>query len=329
MPDRIPTLIICTAGICISYLIYGLIQERLYLYRSPDDGASFQYTTFLMFSQAITNTIAAKFGIWMKRKINSRNNNHQNINRRPFNVKLVFINALFYAIAMTASNESLRYVSYPTQSLAKSCKLVPTMIMGVLVEKRKYSVHQWVGTFFITAGIVIFNLNNIKRDDKTSSTYGLCLVGLSLIMDGLNSSYQGLVKVSDPKKYRILGASESMLWINTFAITFFFPVAVISGQFFTAIKFFSRNSEALTAILYLNLMAAIGQHFIFLTIVSFSSLVCTTITTVRKFMTIILSVAVFGHSFSWSQWCSVASVFFGIFLETSWKKTEQKVIKVY
>jgi len=96
MPDRIPTLIICTAGICISYLIYGLIQERLYLYRSPDDGASFQYTTFLMFSQAITNTIAAKFGIWMKRKINSRNNNHQNINRRPFNVKLVFISKFEY-----------------------------------------------------------------------------------------------------------------------------------------------------------------------------------------------------------------------------------------
>ena len=36
-------------------------------------------------------------------------------------------------LAMASSNEALRYVSYPTQVLGKSCKMVPVMAGGVLL----------------------------------------------------------------------------------------------------------------------------------------------------------------------------------------------------
>ena len=68
-------------------------------------------------------------------------------------------------------------------------------------------------------------------------------------------------------------------------------------------------------ILLLNATAAAGQVFIFLTIHCFSSIMCTTITTTRKFISILLSVRHFGHVFSPIQWTSVGAVFFGLYME--------------
>jgi UDP-galactose transporter B1 len=43
--------------------------------------------------------------------------------------------------------------------------------------------------------------------------------------------------------------------------------------------------------------------------------ICTTITTTRKFFTILLSVYKFGHVLSIWQWISVTLVFFGLYME--------------
>ena len=42
----------------------------------------------------------------------------------------IFNSGVSQVAAMAASNEALRYVSYPTQVLGKSCKMVPVMLMG-------------------------------------------------------------------------------------------------------------------------------------------------------------------------------------------------------
>jgi UDP-galactose transporter B1 len=67
-------------------------------------------------------------------------------------------------------------------------------------------------------------------------------------------------------------------------------------------------------ILVLNAAAAAGQVFIFLTITWYTPVITTTITTTRKFVTILLSVWAFGHSFSLTQWTAVALVFTGLYL---------------
>ena len=37
-----------------------------------------------------------------------------------------------YTLAMIFSNNALKHVSYPTQVLAKSCKMLPVLIAGTL-----------------------------------------------------------------------------------------------------------------------------------------------------------------------------------------------------
>jgi adenosine 3'-phospho 5'-phosphosulfate transporter B2 len=48
--------------------------------------------------------------------------------------------------------EALKYVSFPTQVLAKSCKMVPVMLMGYAVSRRGYSTLDWLVALAVTGG---------------------------------------------------------------------------------------------------------------------------------------------------------------------------------
>lgn len=65
-----------------------------------------------------------------------------------------------------------------------------------------------------------------------------------------------------------------------------------------------------------SVVGALGQIFIYLTILHFSSLVCSMITTTRKFFTLLASLVWFGHTLSLLQWTAVAMVFTGLGMDT-------------
>lgn len=117
------------------------------------------------------------------------------------------------------------------QALGKSCKMVPVMLMGVLIRRRRYPLHQYIIVLSITAGILgemctqfslcclraavlcalhgsapgspnpswpclapcapVFNLFKGKGEDGGSnSTFGLVLLLLSLVLDGVTGPLQ-------------------------------------------------------------------------------------------------------------------------------------------
>ena len=253
---------------------------------------------------------------------------------------------------MTASNEALSYVSYPTAVLAKSSKLIPTMLVGFILERKHFSMQEWCGAALITAGITTFNLSRLSTNeagdgqDDDDSIFGIFLLLFSLGMDGLLASFQGTLKKDSKGKYRMPSALECMLWVNAYAIIFMLPLSIWTGQFANGMKLFQKSqivpAETLSlwktmhkifqrkqmegvavpnaslslawTILWLNLTAAAGQIFIFFTIQLFSPLMCTTITTTRKFLTILLSVWNFGHRFNKVQWSAIIMVFGGLYL---------------
>ncbi|CAM9812747.1 unnamed protein product, partial [Hapterophycus canaliculatus] len=75
-----------------------------------------------------------------------------------------------------------------------------------------------------------------------------------------------------------------------------------SGQWTEGLSFSSENPAIASYIFGFSLASACGQNFIFYTISNFSPLTCTTITTTRKFFTIIFSVIMFGHPIGPNQW---------------------------
>jgi len=376
-------LVTCAFGICVCYMYYGMVQESLFSRQKIGP-------SFVLLVQCITNSLVARLwqfldAWWFAKDDDAKEGEDQNVakykktdgdgtppkqeqqdstQKQQLHHPLLALTSLCYVSAMVCSNESLHYVTYPTAVLAKSCKLIPTMAMGVLVEHKSYAAIEWMAALCITMGIVMFNLSRLNNkhssaggeDKEQESIVGLILLSTSLLMDGFLGSCQGLLKQKtsltvpsmfynnnnkQPPKVipiRAPNATETMLYVNLYAILVLIPLTIVNQQmqeglamlYGTAPSTYEEEHDMLnhtttnpdtnhhrnlwTGLIVLNLAVAVGQIFIFLTITWYSSLVCTTITTTRKFFTILLSVLYFGHHFSITQWISTGLVFSGLYL---------------
>jgi solute carrier family 35 (UDP-galactose transporter), member B1 len=53
---------------------------------------------------------------------------------------------------MYFSYESLKFLTYPTQLIGKSCKLIPVMFLGYIAKKESYGLREVVYVVMITIG---------------------------------------------------------------------------------------------------------------------------------------------------------------------------------
>lgn len=97
------------------------------------------------------------------------------------------------------------------------------------------------------------------------------------------------------------------------------------GSGFEAVQFCKLHPEAAWDIFLYCLCGAVGQNFIFLTISRFGSLANTTITTTRKFVSIVVSSLLSGNPLSTKQWGCVVMVFSGLSYQIylKWRKLQR------
>jgi adenosine 3'-phospho 5'-phosphosulfate transporter B3 len=81
------------------------------------------------------------------------------------------------------SNMSLNYINFPTKVVFRSCKLIPTMLVASLVNKKIFLLSEYVCAFAICFGLVLF----AAADWDLSPSFhpiGLIMVTLSVCADG-------------------------------------------------------------------------------------------------------------------------------------------------
>jgi solute carrier family 35 (UDP-galactose transporter), member B1 len=325
------TLAVCAAGICGCYLYFGVLQERLFT------GETRMGATFTLVTACLTNALVAILwqaagDVFKDRPGSMTKNGSQESRQARLHHRQLLLTSFFYVSAMVCSNEAIQYVSYPVAVLAKSCKLIPTMLLGRIVEGRRYSNEEWMAAVLISFGIVTFHFSRLfesvpsvadtdvsaKKPLSSNSQFGMSLLLLSLLMDGLLSSTQNLLKRTCVG-YRPPTAVETMLYVNLYALVFVIPLSILQGQWEEGLLTVADSARrghhvVFWNLLMINLVVGVGQIFIFLTIHLYSSMVVTTITTTRKFLTILLSVWTFGHRFTLLQWTAIVLVFAGLYL---------------
>jgi UDP-galactose transporter B1 len=139
----------CAAGICVSYCWFGLLQERLFtgVHLGP---------AFCLITACLMNVMVALIWQFVEEtfgKATCKSSDTTSTTNSQLPHKLLLATSFCYVVAMTCSNEAIPRVSYPVAVLAKSCKLLPTMLVGQLVERKAYSRSEWTAAVCISVGI--------------------------------------------------------------------------------------------------------------------------------------------------------------------------------
>ena len=108
--------------------------------------------------------------------------------------------ALTSALASPFGYASLAHLDYITFLLAKSCKLLPVMFLHITLFRRRYPLYKYLVVAAVTAGVAVFTLHSGKakkhnsgNNNGGSSAWGLLLLGINLLFDGLTNSTQDYI----------------------------------------------------------------------------------------------------------------------------------------
>lgn len=241
--------------------------------------------------------------------------------------------SLTTSLASPFGYASLAHVDYLTFVLAKSCKLLPVMLLHITLFQKRFPLFKYLVIFAVTAGVVLFTLSHplspsqSAKSAQKSSLYGLSLLSVNLLFDGLTNTVQDHIFQS-PEKYGSITGPQMMVSLNIISTWLTFSYLVITPQIPTnilpqmardsthelvaALEFLQRHPRVFYDILGFAACGAVGQVFIFVTLERFSSLILVTVTVTRKMLTMLLSVVWFGKRLTVGQWAGVGLVFAGV-----------------
>ncbi|XP_053408484.1 solute carrier family 35 member B1-like isoform X1 [Mercenaria mercenaria] len=304
--------LLCAAGVFVSYFYYGILQESITKgkYGSGEKQEKFTYTLALVFVQCIINALCAKAAMTVFSRDADTTPN-----------KMFAACSLTYLGAMLASNQSLQYISYPTQVLGKSVKPIPVMVLGILFAGKRYPHAKFLFILMICIGVAMFMYKDKKpTETEASHTFGFgeVLLIVSLTFDGLTGATQDRMR-SNHKT----GAYHMMLFVNLWSILWLAIGLVLSGEGIAFLGFVQRYPSVLPKMVTFGVASAIGQVFIFITVTSFGPLPCSIITTTRKFFTILGSVILFSNPMNSRQWLGTVLVFMGLGLDSAYGKEKK------
>ena len=295
----------CVFGLLGSYLVWGYLQERIMTLKYGADkesgGENFKNSLFLVFMNRILALVIGSVYIMC-----------MHLPRHHAPLYKYSYSSFSNIMSSWCQYEALKFVSFPTQVLAKASKIIPVMLMGKLVSKKSYQWYEYITAVMISAGVCMFLLTSRDsvRDHGTITTMsGVILLVMYLAFDAFTSNWQGELFT----KYK-MSSIQMMVGVNLFSVLFTGLSLIEQGGFLESVAFMGRQSKFIFDVVLLSICSATGQLFIFYTISQFGAVVFTIIMTTRQALAILLSCIVFLHPITAIGIFGVLVVFFAVFI---------------
>ena len=286
-------------------IAWSLAHERLATVAY--DGAAFNFSGALNLAQAVTAALFSTAAAWRG-------------GRGPPPPSTWFRYAAI-AAAHTAGSplgfRAIHYLDYPLAILSSSLKIVPLMLLGWVVGRR-YSSSDLLATAGIALGVGLYAgslggaaspavLLGMPRGQSTA--IGLSLLSFNLLMDAAVSLGQDALfcdPVTTPSHWV---AMASLNWVSS---------GLLSGALASGWLLYGADSEAARSVsfliahplaaVHLLAFAAAGtaaQAVIYASVQAHGSFRTALATMTRKFVSILLSVALYRHHLAPQQWVGV------------------------
>ncbi|CCE82245.1 Piso0_001961 [Millerozyma farinosa CBS 7064] len=323
------TLCFSVLGLYASFLTWSVLQERINTkpYGSADgitEPEFFKAPLIINVTQALLASITGYIYSYINQKSDPFDiffKNDRETARSMF--KSFVLISITSSLSSPVGYSSLKHIDFLAYLLAKSCKLIPVMLVHKAFYRTKFPFYKYLVAVMVTAGVAIFTLSHSsKKSSKDEINDGNIALGVgqllgSMLLDGLtNSTQDQLFKLQNTKGSPAkLSGAKLMCVLNAFVfvLTLAYTIAFkYESEVTYTINFAKKYPEVLTNILQFSACGAFGQVFVFIILENFGSLVLITATVTRKMISMILSVVLFGHTLNYMQWLGVGFVFGGI-----------------
>lgn len=321
---------ICCVGVFTFNVLYGFLQELLSVHI-----AGRKFAIFLAVCQF------AGYAFWASLLARLNRAAIKTSRQTPILVptgKFIALSIL-RAFDLAVTNSAMMYLNYPAKTLIKSCRVVFTMFMGVLIRKKKYKLRDYAAVFTLVIGLLIF----LHADSSSAAVFhpvGVALLTLSLLCDGtLNNWSEQMMEEHQltqdefhSKLYfvSLIATVVAAHWQNELfpGIEYFFfrPGTVTEIESMDEIVnptwTITRKAMALvlfgtTGIMGASCLGAITKRF--------GALSMALTSTARKATTLFLSLAVFNNDCTLEHLVGVCLFMTGLMMKTlSKRKTGQK-----
>jgi len=293
------SLIAYSLGVLVSFTLFGYAQEAVTRTEFGPEKERFMFTSVLIVFQCFGGAfVAACVLVQQKRSLTGG---------VPLK-DIAVVSAGAYG-AHTFGLMALRHIPFPLQVVCKSCKTIPVMLGESIIARKSHTLAKKIQVIVMTIGVIGFTLSGKKSKGESQLSLelimGIGLVLLALICDGIYGPYQNKIsKEHNPSSFNLM----FNLSFGEFLIAL--VISVADGSLLQAIPFINRHFTVFVPLLVqFALCMALGNVFLFKLQKEFGALTVTVTTTLRKMISVIFSVVLFGHTLLLPQWACAFLVF--------------------
>ncbi|CAF3820765.1 unnamed protein product [Rotaria sordida] len=284
-------------GLCvlvfIYYITYGYLQELMFTLDGFDNTAWF-LTCYQFLVYAVLSFI--HLGI-------------SGLEQRRISYASYILLASLTVSTMGLSNYAVAYLNYPTQVMFKCCKLIPVLIGGILIQKKTFNRYDVAAAFCMSIGLIFFTLADSKVQPNFN-LYGVIIICSALVADAAIGNYQEKIM----KEYHVPNV-EIVFYSFLFGFGFVLIGLLITNHFFSSLHFWNMHPVPTYGYgLIFSIFGYLGIDSVLTLIKEYGALICVTVTTCRKAITIILSFTLFSKPFVFDYIWSGLIVIIGIYL---------------
>ena len=344
----------------VFYLFGGLYNERLtkteYEYIDENNKKNllrFKYPTISLCFPSILSFCISSF---MLRKM--KNKYFSSKIESPISFMDKSIIGIFHIISSFTAQTALIYLDFIVKTIGKSCKSASIMFIYFLntipccnkllkkllnnntkeEKKEKILMKDVIKVLMTTTSVILFNLSSKDKksnnNDQSNSYFGIVVLLISLFTDGLLSLKENMIKTNIISDKRYEGYNNLLSWeyMNIFSFfTFMFSFSqIISnlyfGNYIQIFKIIFTNKILLRDLLSYAVFDVMGQSILYIFLGKYGPLALSMVTSVRKILSISISILYFGKSISFPQSISLFLATSIIFWEI-YEKGNKKEIK--
>ncbi|KAG7156249.1 UDP-xylose and UDP-N-acetylglucosamine transporter-like 1, partial [Homarus americanus] len=221
---------------------------------------------------------------------------------------------MFFLVNVT-NNMAFGYnISMPLHIIFRSGGLIASLLMGILVLGRHYTVTKYLSVLMITLGTIICTFASAEHLDEepadsegfssfTTWLMGIAILTFALFMSARMGIYQECLYTKHGKH-----PHEALFFIHTLSL----PGFLITGSSIVDhVARFSRSAP-LPALSQLPGLAFVPRLWLFL--LECTALTVTLVLTLRKFLSLVFSIIYFQNPFTLHHWLGTFMVFTGTLL---------------